>query len=123
MTGGFETCGRQVTPFELPHGGGRVTGFRFSDGKRSFAFITDCDEITPDALAILRDLDVLIIDALRYRPHPTHLHVDKALGYIDELKPGRSYLTHMSHDIKHEEGNARLPEGVELAFDGLEIEL
>jgi phosphoribosyl 1,2-cyclic phosphate phosphodiesterase len=123
IEGDFAACGLNVTPFEVSHGGGRVTGFRFSDGRRDFAFITDCDGIPPEAMAKLQGLDLLIIDALRYRPHPTHLHVDKALAYIDELKPKRAYLTHMSHDIKHAEASERLPQGVELAFDGLEIEL
>jgi len=123
IDGDFEVCGLRVTPFEVSHGGGRVTGFRFSDGHKDCAFITDCDEIPPDAIAKLHGLDLLVIDALRYKPHPTHLHVDKALAYIEELQPKRALLTHMSHDIKHSEASERLPQGVELAFDELEIEL
>jgi phosphoribosyl 1,2-cyclic phosphate phosphodiesterase len=113
----------KVTPFEVTHGGGTVTGFRFSDGRKDFAFITDCNEIPPDALAKLHGLDLLIIDALRFRPHPTHLHVEKTLNYIEALQPQRALLTHMSHDIKHSEASQQLPQNVELAFDEMVIEL
>ncbi len=123
IDGDFEVCGLRVTPFDVVHGNGTVSGFRFSDGLKEAAFITDCNEIPASALAKLRDLDVLIIDALRYRPHPTHLHVEKTLSYIAQLKPRRALLTHMCHDIKHSEASNHLPPGVELAFDQMEIEL
>ncbi|PYS46314.1 MAG: MBL fold metallo-hydrolase, partial [Acidobacteria bacterium] len=69
----------------------------------------------------LRDLDVLVLDCLRFKEHPTHLWVDRALEYISEIKPRRTYLTHIAHDVKHARDSARLPEGVEFAYDGLEI--
>lgn len=119
----FEVAGLHITPLPLIHGRGEVTGFRFSDGQRALAFITDCNEIPPASLARLRDLDLLIIDALRYAPHPTHLHLEKTLAYIAELQPRRALLTHMSHDLKHAELQATLPAGVAPAYDGLQIEL
>ena len=123
IEGDFEVGGLQVVPFDVNHGGGTVSGFRFSDGHCAVAFITDCNEIPPHSLAKLHGLDVLIIDALRYRPHPTHLHLEKTLAYIAELRPRRSLLTHMSHDFKHSEATRDLPPGVEFAFDQLQIEL
>jgi len=119
----FEVGGLQVVPFDVNHGGGTVSGFRFSDGHSDAAFITDCNEIPPQSLAKLHGLDVLIIDALRFRPHPTHLHLEKTLAYIAELRPRRALLTHMNHDIKHSQASRDLPAGVEFAFDQLQIEL
>lgn len=119
----FEAAGLHITPLPLIHGRGEVTGFRFSDGRRALAFITDCNEIPAVSLAKLRDLDLLIIDALRYTPHPTHLHLEKTLAYIAELQPRRALLTHMGHDFKHADLHATLPAGVEPAYDGLQIEL
>ena len=123
IEGEFETCGLQVSPVPVIHGQGEVMGFRFSDERASAAFITDCNLIPEESLDKLRDLDLLIIDALRYKPHPTHLHVEQSLAYIAELKPRHALLTHIGHDIRHAEASRRLPENVELAYDGLKIEL
>ena len=71
---------------------------------------------------LLQNLDVLVIDALRYRHHPTHMTVDQALEVIDEVKPKRAYLTHIAHDIQHADLEPKLPEHVFLAFDGLTVE-
>jgi len=78
--------------------------------------------IPPDSLKLLEGLRVLVLDALRHKPHPGHLSVTEALEIIGRLKPGRAYLTHMSHDLDHEETNRSLPPGVELAYDGLKFE-
>ncbi|MBP6824093.1 MAG: MBL fold metallo-hydrolase, partial [Acidobacteria bacterium] len=123
IEGGFEVCGLSITPFQVIHGKLPVTGFRFSDGKNDVAFITDCNFIPEESLAKLHGLDLLIIDALRFKPHVTHLHLDQTLNYIAELKPRCALLTHMGHDFKHSELCRILPEGVEPAYDGLRIEL
>lgn len=123
IDGPFEVIGLRVTPFPVIHGRLEVTGFRISDGKVDMAFITDCNKIPESSLALLHGLDLLIIDALRYRPHPTHLHLDQTLEYINQLKPRRSLLTHMGHDIMHAVASANLPPGVEIAYDGLQIVL
>jgi len=123
VEGDFFLCGLRVTPFPVIHGKSEVTGYRFSDGERSFAFVTDCNVIPPGSMERMQGLDLLIIDALRYNPHPTHLHIDQALSYISELAPRRALLTHISHDIKHTEASRRLPDGIELAYDGLKIDL
>lgn len=121
--GAFEVCGLRVTPLSLIHGGGEVTAFRFDTEHAAFAFATDCNEIPAAALEQLRGLDLLILDALGLKPHPTHLHLEKSLAYIAEVKPRRALLTHIGHQIKYAEWSGRLPDGVELAYDGLQVEL
>jgi len=73
-------------------------------------------------MAALRDLDVLVLDCLRFKEHPTHLWVDKALEFVAALKPRRTFFTHMAHDVKHERDSKRLPEGVEFGYDGQVVE-
>ncbi|HMV46889.1 MAG TPA: MBL fold metallo-hydrolase [Blastocatellia bacterium] len=123
IDGDFAVCGLRVTPFDVIHGKLPVTGFRFSDGQRSAAFITDCNFIPEESLAKLHGLDLLIIDALQFKPHPTHLHLDQTLNYIAGLKPRHALLTHMGHQFKHSEIQRMLPAGVEPAYDGLRLEL
>lgn len=123
IEGEFEACGLRITPLSVIHGKGEVTAFRFSDGRRDWAFITDCNRIPDEALAKLHDLDLLVIDALQFGPHPTHLHLEQTLAYIAHLRPHRALLTHMGHQFKYEELRRTLPDGVEPAYDGLKIEL
>ncbi len=108
----------EVTPLEVIHGRLPVMAYRFND----FAYATDLSEIPPQTMDALRDLDVLVLDCLRFREHPTHLWAEKALGYVEKLKPRRAYFTHMAHDVKHERDSKRLPDGVEFAYDGLVVE-
>jgi len=108
----------EVTPLEVIHGRLPVMAYRFND----FAYATDLSEIPPQTMDALRDLDVLVLDCLRFREHPTHLGAEKALGYVEKLKPRRAYFTHMAHDVKHERDSKRLPDGVEFAYDGLVVE-
>ncbi len=115
--GDFSLCGLHVTPVELPHGDMTTLGFRLND----FAYITDCSAIPDAACERLLGLDTLVLDCVRYTPHPTHLHLQAALDYIARLQPKRAYLTHMAHDIRHTDLEGRLPPGVCLAYDGLRI--
>jgi phosphoribosyl 1,2-cyclic phosphate phosphodiesterase len=108
----------KITPLEVTHGRLPVMAYRLND----FAYATDLSEIPPATMGALSGLDVLVLDCLRFKEHPTHLWLDKALDYIEKLKPRRAYLTHIAHDVKHERDSARLPAGVEWAYDGLEIE-
>ncbi|MCA1555569.1 MAG: MBL fold metallo-hydrolase [Acidobacteria bacterium] len=108
----------EVTPLEVTHGRLPVIAYRFND----FAYATDLSEIPPATMQALRDLDVLVIDCLRLREHPTHLSLKRALAFIEELKPRRAYLTHIAHDIMHARDSKLLPEGVEFAYDGLEVQ-
>ena len=107
----------RVLPLEVIHGRLPVVAYRLND----FAYVTDLSEIPPAAMDGLRDLDVLVLDCLRIKAHPTHLSLDRSLAYINELKPCRAYLTHIAHDIKHARDSALLPDGVEFGYDGLEI--
>lgn len=113
----FEVLGETVTPVRLLHGRFDVLGFRFAD----VAYCTDVKEIPPESCERLQNLDVLILDALRDKPHPTHMSVAESLAAIARLRPRKTYFTHISHNLEHAATNARLPEGVELAYDGLAV--
>lgn len=115
----FELFGLTVTPVPLKHGRGRVFGYRFGP----VAYLTDHSEIPESSLELLRDLEVLFLDALRWRPHPTHTTVEGALAYVELLRPQRAYLTHICHDVRHAETEQALPPHVRLAYDGLQIVL
>ena len=116
----FSVFGVEFTPFRLPHGkSSEVLGFRFG----SAAYLTDHSDIPDAAKAKLQDLDVLFLDALRHRPHPTHSTVEQALAWVQELKPRRAFFTHICHDLPHQTTEANLPPNVRLAYDGLQIDL
>jgi phosphoribosyl 1,2-cyclic phosphate phosphodiesterase len=117
IEGDFELLGLPIVPLAVMHGGLEVTAFRIGD----FAYVTDCNQIPDETCARLEGLRVLVIDALRFKRHPTHMSLDEALGYIERLRPRRALLTHISHDISHRATSARLPAGVEIAYDELEI--
>lgn len=119
IAGPFSLFGLNVIPVEIIHGRLPVVAYRVNQ----MAYVTDCNFIPDEACEQLSDLDVLILDCLRYKPHPTHLHLDKTLEYIERLKPRQAFLTHMAHDIRHATLSAELPPGVELAFDGLSFEM
>jgi phosphoribosyl 1,2-cyclic phosphate phosphodiesterase len=118
VDGPFTVGGLRVIPVPLHHGPRPILGFRF----RSFAYLTDCNHIPDESWPLLDDLDTLVLDALRHRPHPTHFTVAQALEVIARLQPRRTLLTHMCHDLPHAATNAALPTGVELAYDGLQFD-
>ncbi|HXG66027.1 MAG TPA: MBL fold metallo-hydrolase [Blastocatellia bacterium] len=119
IEGDFSLFGLHIAPLTVIHGRLPVTAFRIND----FAYVTDCNFIPDETLERLAGLDLLVIDALRLKEHPTHMHLEQSLHYIDILNPRRALLTHISHDIKHAEISAQLPEGVEIAYDGLQVDL
>ncbi|HZU37144.1 MAG TPA: MBL fold metallo-hydrolase [Gemmataceae bacterium] len=116
--GPFTVLGEQITPVPLIHAQFEVYGFRIDD----IAYCTDVSKIPPESWRRLEGLRVLVLDALRTRPHPGHFNVEQALEVIDRLKPERAYLTHMSHDLDHEATNRLLPPHVRLAYDGLKFD-
>jgi phosphoribosyl 1,2-cyclic phosphate phosphodiesterase len=118
LSGPFDLFGRTVVPIPVWHGELPVLGFRFGD----FAYVTDVSRIPPESLDLLYGLDTLILGALRHRPHATHFNVAQALEIVAQLRPRRTYFTHICHDLEHEATNAELPDGVELAYDGLRLE-
>ncbi len=119
VDGPFEVVEQRVVPVTVLHGYLPVYGYRFG----RFAYVTDCSLIPDASMALLQDLDVLILDALRYREHPTHFNIPQALDIIARLRPRHAYLTHLTHDIMHNRDERDLPDGVELAYDGLTFEV
>jgi phosphoribosyl 1,2-cyclic phosphate phosphodiesterase len=114
----FTVLGQRVVPIPLIHAGFNVFGFRLDD----VAYCTDVNRFPERSWPLLDGLRVLVLDALRNKPHPGHLSVDEALTIIERVKPERAYLTHIAHELEHEATNARLPAGVELAYDGLKFD-
>lgn len=117
ITGPFNIGQVGIRPVPLLHGALPVLGFRLGN----FAYLTDCNHVPDASWALLDGLDILILDALRHRPHPTHFSVSEALTVVDRVKPQRTYLTHICHDLPHAATNAALPPSVELAYDGLRL--
>lgn len=107
-----------ITPLEVIHGELPVIAYRFND----FAYVTDLKTIPPDSMEGLRDLDVLVLDCVRIKPHSTHLCLEEALSYIEDLKPKRAFLTHLNHDIMHERDSLLLPDNVQFGYDELVVE-
>jgi phosphoribosyl 1,2-cyclic phosphate phosphodiesterase len=115
----FELLGTRIVPIPLRHGRSAVLGFRF--GK--IAYCTDTNGIPDASWPLLAGLDVLILDALRPRPHATHFGLAEAVEVARRVQAGRTYFTHMSHELGHAATNASLPPNMELAYDGLRIPL
>lgn len=119
IKGKFSAGGIEFTPINYFHGSLQVTGFRFNDT----AYITDCNNIPEESIKQLTGLKTLVIDALRKRPHRTHYCLSQSLAMVARLQPEKTYLTHLTHDYDYVKTNQELPNGVELAYDGLEIEI
>lgn len=124
----FVLHGARWTAIPLMHGRQPIVGYRVDlpaevDGGpgAALAYCTDVSRFPPEAYPLLEGLDVLVIDALRYRHHPTHLTVDQALAQIGQIQPRHAYLTHMAHDVMHADLEASLPEHVFPSFDGLTV--
>jgi phosphoribosyl 1,2-cyclic phosphate phosphodiesterase len=109
--------GQPIRPIRLLHGKLPILGFRIND----VAYCTDVSAIPDESWPLLEGLDTLVIDALRDQPHATHFSVGQALEVIERVKPHRAYFTHVSHTLEYEATNARLPENVELSYDGQRI--
>ena len=123
VNGPFELMGVKFVPVPLLHGDLEVLGFRFGRA----AYLTDFGSLPDSSLALLEDLDVLILDALRDIPHPMHQTVEQALALIERVKPRQSWFTHIAHDLPHAETNERLRKlglkHVALAYDGLQFDV
>ena len=115
----FDLLGARIVPLRLEHGPFAVLGFRFGN----VAYCTDTSGIPDQTWPLLERLDVLVLDCLRHTTHPTHFSLAEALAVVERVRPRRTLLVHISHELPHEETSARLPPGVELAYDGLEVPL
>ena len=115
----FDLFGVDITPVPVVHGRATVYGFRFGNA----AYLTDHSEIPEESMNQLRGLDVLFLDALRYKPHPTHSTVERSLATAEELGARRVFFTHICHDLGHARTEEQLPPHVRLAYDGLQVEV
>lgn len=118
ITGPFDLGGRTWTPIPLLHGGMKVLGFRVGN----LAYCTDVSEIPAASYELLRDLDVLVLDALTWHKHPTHFSIAESLEEIKKIRPRRTYFTHIAHGVRHAECSNKLPENVWFGQDGLVVE-
>ena len=114
----FNLGGVSITPLDIIHGKLTILGYKLI----KCAYITDCSEIPLEAKKLLQNLDILILNALGFDPHPTHFSLSQALDAVKELKPKRAILTHINHKFDHERVSSELPTGVELAYDGRVLE-
>ena len=119
IDGPFDLWGERLTPLPVFHGNLPVLGFRF--GKT--AYVTDFSVIPDSTIPLIEGLDVLVLDALRHKPHPTHSSLEQSLDWVERLKPRRAFFTHIAHELGHESTNAALPPHVRLAYDGLKLDL
>jgi phosphoribosyl 1,2-cyclic phosphate phosphodiesterase len=118
ITGPVELFGARFEPVPVIHGDTEINGYRFG----SAAYLTDFSDIPEQSFDRLKDLDILFLDALRHRPHPTHSTVENSLRIVERVKPQRAFFTHICHDLPHDATNATLPPHVRLSHDGMELE-
>jgi phosphoribosyl 1,2-cyclic phosphate phosphodiesterase len=118
VVGAFCTGQSEVVPVPLWHGRRAILGYRIA----TFAYLTDCSRIPDESWPLLDRLEIVVLDALRERPHPTHFSIDEAIDAASRIGARHTYFTHMCHDLQHELTCARLPHGMSLAYDGLVLE-
>ena len=119
IDGPLDLWGLRLVPVPVLHGDLPVLGFRFAQA----AYVTDFSTIPDSSLALLEGLEVLILDALRHKPHPTHSSLEESLALVERLKPRQAFFTHIAHELGHKETSATLPPHVHLAYDGLTIDV
>jgi phosphoribosyl 1,2-cyclic phosphate phosphodiesterase len=124
IAGKFQLGATELEPLPLPHGRTTVNGYLFSrNGERLVAYLTDCSHVSDAIVERIAGVRHLIVDALRRRPHPTHMTIDEAVAVSQRTGAGRAWLTHLCHDLTHAEIEASLPPEVRVAYDGLKIEM
>jgi phosphoribosyl 1,2-cyclic phosphate phosphodiesterase len=109
----------QIRPFDVQHGRWTITGFRIG----RLGYVTDASAVPAESCAQLQGLDLLVLNALRHMPHPTHFTLAEAVAVVEELRPRRALLVHMDHHLDHEASNAQLPAHVRLAYDGQTVDI
>ena len=117
VTGPFCVGRQEIVPVPVLHGHRPILGLRFG----RFAYLTDCSAIPASSWPLLEDLDVVVLDALRESPHPTHFSIGEAMDAARRIGAGRTFFTHMCHDLPHAATCAKLPDGFALAYDGLQL--
>jgi len=119
IDGPLNLFGQTIIPVPVKHGRIDIFGYRIGN----IAYITDVSEIPETSLALLQGLDVLFLDCLRYTPHITHIHLEQSLAYASLIKARQTYLIHMTHEMEYETLAAELPPNVQVAYDGLRLEV
>jgi len=118
INGPFDLFGVRIQPIPIVHGDTEIFGYRVG----SAAYLTDFSVIPRSSMALLEGLDVLFLDGLRHKPHPTHSTVENSIRIANETKAKRVFFTHICHDLPHQETNAALPPHVRLSYDGMRLE-
>jgi phosphoribosyl 1,2-cyclic phosphate phosphodiesterase len=118
LEGPVDLFGASFEPVTVIHGETQIYGYRFG----SAAYLTDHSVVPEASFEQLQNLDILFLDALRHKPHPTHSTVENSLRIVERVKPKRAFFTHICHDLPHEETNASLPKNVRLSYDGMKLE-
>jgi phosphoribosyl 1,2-cyclic phosphate phosphodiesterase len=114
----IELFGAKFIRVPVTHGRNTIAGYRFGEA----AYLTDMSDIPSESLPLLQGLDILVLDALRREPHPSHSHLSRSIELVEKIAPRRAFFTHVSHDLDHETTNAALPAHIRLAHDGLKLE-
>ena len=123
IDGPFELGATTLTPLRVPHGNTWVNGYLFSrEGRKLVAYLSDCSGVPDEVAAVIDEVAVLVIDALRPNPHPTHLSVAQALEVAGRVRAQQTYFTHIAHELPHS-AEADLPPGARIAYDGLKLKL
>ena len=115
----FELFGVKITPIPVIHGRSHIFGYRIGN----LAYMTDVSEIPESSFALLKDLDVILLDCLRETAHPTHINIEQSLNYISRIQAKQSYMIHMTHDLEYATLTNKLPKNVFAGFDGLKLQL
>lgn len=114
----IDLFGARFQRVPVVHGRHLITGYRFG----AAAYLTDMSDIPDESFALLQDLDIVVLDALRREPHPSHSHLDKSIALAARIGAKQTYFTHISHDLDHAGTEATLPAGVHMAYDGLRLQ-
>ena len=115
----FELFGVKITPIPVMHGRSQILGYRIGN----FAYMTDVSEIPESSFALLKNLDVILLDCLRESAHPTHINMEQSLSYLSRIQAKQSYMIHMTHDLEYTTLTSKLPKNVFAGYDGLKLKL